>query len=224
MTLMEVVVALAIAGVALAAGATSLGFLADQQRNPGIRAIAAASAARTTLRAWTSQARMTTAGDAEFRGVPAGHTLGGTRAMLMTPPTPSLQLGGAADTNVTDGELTFVTAAPTDVATTGTWVHLFVERDSAGAHGLVAELLPFRGRGTPVRVAIAPSATGLGIRYLGSLAGRRVWQSSWISTSVPPAAVELRVRFDTKAAHDRSDLAARSLLALPMLIPLAARR
>jgi hypothetical protein len=221
MTLMEVVVALAIAGVALAAGATSLGFLADQQRNPGIRSIAAASAARTTLRAWTSQARMTTEGDAEFRGVPAGYTLGGVRAM---PLTPSVQLGGAADTNVADGELTFVTAAPTDVATTGTWVHLFVEHDSAGAHGLVAELLPFRGRGAPVRVAIAPGATGLGIRYLGSLAGRRVWQSSWISTSVPPAAVELRVRFDPTASPDQSDVAARSLLALPMLIPLVARR
>lgn len=197
---MEVVVALAVAGAALAAGATVLGFLVDQQSRPGIQSIAAASAVRTTLRTWTSYARLTTEGDAEFRGTSSTH--GGDSA---------------------NGELTFVTTASTDVAPAGTQVHVHMQRDSADVHGLVAELTPFRTRGTPMTIALAPDATGLQVRYLGSVFGQRVWQPSWISRSVLPAAVEIRIRFDA-ATVAPADAAARALLAMPMLIPLAARR
>ena len=200
MTLMEVVVALAVAGAALAAGATVLGFLVDQQSRPGIQSIAAASAVRTTLRTWTSYARLTTEGDAEFRGASA---------------TP---VGDSAN-----GELTFVTTASTSVAPAGTQVHVHMQRDSADMHGLVAELTPFRTRGTPMTIALAPDATGFQVRYLGSVFGQRVWQPSWISRSVLPAAVEIRIRFDA-ATVAPADAAARALLAMPMLIPLAARR
>ena len=208
MTLMEVVVALAVAGAALAAGATVLGFLVDQQGRPGIQSIAAASAVRTTLRTWTSYARLTTEGDAEFRGASATRALGSA--------------GFAANDSV-NGELTFVTTASTDVAPAGTQVHVHMQRDSADVHGLVAELTPFRARGTPKTIALAPDATGFQVRYLGSVFGQRVWQPSWISRSVLPAAVEIRIRFDA-ATVAPADAAARALLAMPMLIPLAARR
>ncbi len=88
--------------------------------------------------------------------------------------------------------------------------------------GLVAELTPWRGVGAPVTIPLAPDAIGFQARYLGSLYGSRAWQPSWISTSVLPVAVELRVVFDTTAATP--DRAAQALLALPMTIALAGRR
>ncbi|MEP6729958.1 MAG: prepilin-type N-terminal cleavage/methylation domain-containing protein [bacterium] len=208
MTLMEVVVALAIAGTALAAGAAALGFLVDQHSRPGIQDVAAASAVRTTLRDWTSHARLTTEGDAEFRGTPV------RRALNAFP---------IATHDSADAELTFVTTAPTDVAMAGTQVRIHMQRDSGGVHGLVAELTPFRARGAPVTITLAPDATGFQSRYLGSLFGNRVWQNSWISTSVLPVAIELRVLFDPATA-DPASAAAHALIAVPMTIPLGALR
>ena len=74
MTLLEVIVALTVAGAALAAGAAVLGFLTDQQARTGAQAITSASAVRSTMRLWVSEARLSTQGDAEFRGVPEGRS------------------------------------------------------------------------------------------------------------------------------------------------------
>ena len=68
MTLLEVVVALTVAGAALAAGAAVLGFLVDQQGRTGVQDLTSASAVRSAMRSWVSEARLTTEGDAEFRG------------------------------------------------------------------------------------------------------------------------------------------------------------
>jgi prepilin-type N-terminal cleavage/methylation domain-containing protein len=54
MTLLEVTVALTIAGAALASGAAVLGFLADQSARPATLAVVSASAQRATLRDWLS--------------------------------------------------------------------------------------------------------------------------------------------------------------------------
>ncbi len=191
MTLLEVIVALTVAGAALATGAAVLGFLTDQQAQSGAQAIASAHAVRTSIREWTAAAQLTTEGDAEFRG---------------------------AD------ELSFVTAAPTDASPVGTHVRFYMKaagRDSSQLHGLVAELTPWRQNGAPVVVELAADAIGYRVRYLGSLVGVRTWQPSWISTSVLPVAVELRVLFDsTKGPRS----AAHALLSVPMTIPLVARR
>ena len=212
MTLLEVIVALTVAGTALAAGAAVLGFLADQQNRTGAQSITSASAVRSAMRTWTSEARLTTEGDAEFRGTPEGRTTGS--ALF------------AVRNGSRDGELTFVTAAPTQLAPSGTHVHIHMQKksDTSSTYGLVAELTPWRRRGTPVVVALAPDATGFRARYLASLFGRPVWQDSWVSTSVLPAAVELRIVFDTTATTEPTDRAAHALLALPMTIPLGARR
>ena len=191
MTLLEVIVALTVAGGALAAGAAVLGFLTDQQARSGTQAIVSAHAVRSTIRDWASAARLTTEGDAEFRGA-------------------------------TDDELTFVTSAPTKIAPAGTQVHIYmkgVAADTSRLHGLVADFTPWRNVGPTVTVSLVPEATGFQVRYLGSIFGRRTWQSSWISTSVLPVAVELRVKFDSSATSP--DRAAHALLALPMTIPLA---
>ena len=73
-------------------------------------------------------------------------------------------------------------------------------------------------------VSLAPNAVAFHARYLSSLFGRPVWQDSWISTSVLPAAVEIRVAFDTTSTTEPNDRAAQALLSLPMTIALAARR
>ena len=213
MTLLEVIVALTVAGSALASGAAVLGFLTDQQARTGTRAVASASAMRHTLRAWTSQARLTTEGDAEFRGRPGG-------AM------PSQR--AASD------EISFVTTAPTAVSESGTMVRLYVATDARGdanvaspdplaSQGLVAELRPWRHAGPSTTIPLAPDAIGLRVRYLSSMFGQRSWLDSWVSTSVLPAAVELRIRYDSTAAPDDAR-AARALLATPMLVPLAGRQ
>ena len=211
MTLLEVIVALTVAGGALAAGAAVLGFLTDQQERTGAQAVLSAHAVRTTMREWTAAARLATEGDAEFRGTPTSRAMGAS-------------LTSAANDDAAD-ELTFVTSAPTEIAPAGTQVHIYMKRagsDSTQAHGLVAELTPWRHAGAPVIIELAPDAVGFQARYLGSIFGRRIWQPSWISTSVLPMAVELRVLFDTSAASP--DRAAHALLGLPMTIPLAARR
>jgi prepilin-type N-terminal cleavage/methylation domain-containing protein len=200
MTLLEVVVALAVAGAALAAGASALGFLTDQQNRMGAQAITSAHAVRTTLRDWISDAQLTTQGDAEFLGTP----------------------GGRMTLDAEHDELSFVTTAPTQIGTLGAKVRLYIargERDSL--RGLVAELKPWRFEGAPTIVSLAPSATGLQLRYLASLDGPHVWQASWASTSVLPAAVELRVKFDSLPSNETIDRAAQSLVGIPMTIALA---
>lgn len=211
MTLLEVIVALTVAGAALAAGAAVLGFLSDQQMRTGAQAMTSASAVRAAMREWTSEARLYTEGDAEFRGAPHG-----MRGFALSAPTMSRG----------NDELTFVTIAPTPVAPSGTQVHIFLlsAPDSSGAHGLVADLVPFRHTGTPMRLSLAPDATAFRARYLGSAFGNAAWQQSWVSTSVLPAAVELRVMFDSGGLAEPTHLAARALLALPMTISVAGRR
>jgi prepilin-type N-terminal cleavage/methylation domain-containing protein len=200
MTLLEVVVALTVAGAVLAAGASALGFLTDQQSRTGAQAIASAHALRTTLRDWISDARLTTQGDAAFVGTSTGR----------------MTLDAEHD------ELTFMTDASTQLGSLGTRVRLYIargERDSL--RGLVAELRPWRLEGAPTIVSLAPSATGLQLRYLPSLDGSLTWQTNWASTSVLPAAVELRVKFDGPVSNESTDRAAQSLVGIPMTVLLA---
>lgn len=197
MTLLEVTVALAVAGTALAAGASVLGFLTDQQNRSGAHRLATANAVRTTIRSWSSAIRVATEGDAEFRG----------------------------DAH----ELTFVTSAPTRIAPAGadagTRVRIYLERaDSAAIRGLVAEFTPWRRLGPPVVVSLAPDATGFEAKYLASLFGLRSWQASWVSSSVLPAAMELRVTFDSAHTTSGDIRAAHALLSLPITIALGGRR
>jgi prepilin-type N-terminal cleavage/methylation domain-containing protein len=208
MTLLEVTVALAIAGTALVSGAAVLGFLADQSARPATHGIVSASAVRTTLRDWLAETRLATEGDAEFRGRP-----GDPRVSTRRRDEPT-------------DELTFVTMAPTEVSTTGTIVRLYVAHgDGPGLprHGLLAELTPWRRPGTPATRVLSHDASSLRVRYLSSLFGQRGWLDSWVSTSVLPAAVEIRIAFDTATTSDTTR-AGRALLAEPMTIPLGARQ
>jgi hypothetical protein len=206
MTLLEVSVALTIAGAALASGAAVLGFLTDQQARSGTQAIASASVVRQTIRSWTSQARLATEGDAEFRGRATGAS------------SSTMHREDSSD------ELSFVTSAATPVSETGTIVRLYVSSgDSATGRGLMAELRPWRHAGPPMMIPVAPDAVGLRVRYLASLSSQRNWLDSWVTTSVLPAAMELRIVYDSTTVRGE-ERAARALLSTPLLVALAARQ
>lgn len=196
MTLVELVVGLAVAGMALAAGGAALHSLADHRRRAldAAASVEHAAAVRRRVVEWVAAARLSPdANGPEFRGV-AG-----------------LRPRGA------DDELAFVTrtdAAPVQGLVA---VRLYVDRDSATPErGLVAELREWRAAGPTRRLELVPAATGMRARYLSAVSEEPVWLPSWISSSILPRAVELRV----EAASPDS---VPPLLRLPILVSLGAR-
>ncbi|MEO5814680.1 MAG: prepilin-type N-terminal cleavage/methylation domain-containing protein [Gemmatimonadaceae bacterium] len=194
MTLLEVVVALAIAGTALAAGATVIGFLTDRHERLGAAAVTSAVAVRETLRDWLAGADVGTTGRMRFTGTTHG---------------------------TANAELRFVTSAATSIAPAAlsarSTVRLFI--DGASSRGLFAEIAPWPS-GTPVIVSLVPEATGLEVRYVASIFGPRQWLTAWSSTSVLPAAVELRLTLAPASASTAEG----SVVALPLTVLLGARR
>jgi prepilin-type N-terminal cleavage/methylation domain-containing protein len=189
MTLIELMAGVAITGMMLAGGYAAFGSVIDQrQRADDATAEAArASAVRHTLTAWLAGARVTPDEDGPgFRGVDGVH---GT---------------------MPDAELRFLTTARTAASAGYTVVRLFIDRDDdTPERGLVAELMEWRGPARE-RIELEPRADGLEIRYLSGVRGPREWLPSWVSASVMPAAVELRL----SAAADSLP----PLLRLPILV------
>ena len=200
MTLLEVIVALTVAGIALAAGASVLGFLTDQQDRSRATAIGTAVAAREALRDWLSSAELGTSGTMRFAGVQLARAPG--------------------DGAVT--EMEFVTTAPTPVAGGGdarTRVHLVVlpAADSGGPR-LVAELTPLPA-GERLVLPVANNVTSFTARYLSSVFGPPRWLDSWVSRSVLPAVVELRI-----ASAPARVTPGESLINVPLVVLVGERR
>ncbi|MGQ0640478.1 MAG: PulJ/GspJ family protein [Gemmatimonadaceae bacterium] len=192
LTLLELVVALTVTGLVLSAGFAALGSLRD--RRESLRAatteLSRAAALRTTLREWLSGAELTIEEDAvDFRGLD----------------------GVSAD--LADDELRFRTSTSSPLAPAGTTIRLYIDRsDSTPERGLVAELQ--ESTRDPRRVLeLDANVTALDVRYLSLLGAQEKWSASWISFTVLPAAVELRL---LPAASGRLD----PLLELPLLVPL----
>lgn len=172
MTLLELVVALLITGIAVAGGYAAFGALVDQ-RGHSERAtddVMAATAMRTELREWLAGAHLTSGGtEPTFRG-----------------------LDGIRDRRPDDA-LEFETIAPTPLAIGVTRVRLAIDRDAdTPEQGLVATFTdPVSGRVT--RTELVGGAESFQVRYLGRIAGGRSWLESWISGSLLPVGVEIRV-------------------------------
>lgn len=194
-TLLELVVALAVSGMAMGAGYAALAGAIDRRDAllEETRALERRMVARTMLEEWIDGARLD--------------------PLRMTPSFRGLDLERAG---VPDDAFTFLTGARTPLGVARTAVTLRIERDSSGSsRGLVAELLDWDG-GRSQRVMLVPGAEALEVRYLSGLSGEEPWLGSWISASMLPAAVELtlgRAPGDTVA----------SLLDLPILVPVRAR-
>lgn len=171
-TLIEVLVGMAVAALALTAGFTALAFVqdrADQAEAAVVPALAGATT-RALLTEWLSGAlaRAPRRGE-RFQGLDAA------------------EAGGVAD------ELVFPTTARTPLSVGTTVVRLYVDvQDSTPERGLVAELTE-RATDVPRRVELLPQVTGMEIGYLPDVPEATEWLPSWIDTRSLPLAVEVRL-------------------------------
>jgi prepilin-type N-terminal cleavage/methylation domain-containing protein len=162
MTLLELVVALVVAGLALASGYQAYATISDRRLVAVTRSdqVTRAFNLRTMIANWLSNARLTVEeDDVVFRSID--------------------------DRKPRDdqarADLVFLTSARTPVSDHGTIVHLFVAHDSGGGRGLMADLAEWRGRRRVLR-QLEPSITGMSAEST----------SSWVSSTVLPASVRLR--------------------------------
>lgn len=169
MTLIELIVALTITGLAVGSGYSAYATLADRRVVADHQAdvIARTAAIRSTLAAWIAGARLTVEeDDIVFRSV------GGTRRSL--------------GSDLPDADLTFFTSARTPVGNHGTIVHLFVNHDSTSGNGLIAELREWSGE-RHSRIQIDSTVGGIDIALLSTVLGTRSWLPSWVSSTILPA-------------------------------------
>lgn len=169
LTLIELLVALTITGLVMASGYSALSVMVDHRTRvmTATDAVASAAAKRRMLVGWLRGARLTIEGDATFEGL------------------------HGVEEDRPDDALTFVTNAPTPIGSNETVVRLYVDRDEkTPERGLTVALTDRKGEVTR-RIEIDHRATGLDIRYLSGLFGKRAWLESWVSTTVLPSAIRL---------------------------------
>ena len=173
MTLLELIVALTISGLALGAGYSVYGTLVDRRQIAVHRAdeTARAAALRETLISWLANSRLTVEQD--------DIVFASTRT-----------ISGKLNADPADSRLTFFTSARTPIGNAGTVVKLYVEKDSAREHGLVAEMSDREGR-RHLRILLDSSVVGLDATVLADVFASKGWLSTWISSTVLPAAVRV---------------------------------
>lgn len=179
-TLIELVVGLTIASAVVAAGYAALTTIVDRREAALVLLDeeVAATAVRTTVRAWLGGAHTASESSAPiFSGVDA-----------------------ESDDGHPDDQLAFLTSAETPLRAHAATVRLYIDRNpDTPEEGLVADVGAWLGT-ERVRLVLVPDATGLEVRYRSGLVGGREWLPSWISSTVMPAAVELRLSGGSGAA------------------------
>lgn len=177
MTVLELLVALTVTGLAASIGAATLALLTDR-RAPLLEASSAtesAAAARRTMIDWIEGAHA------------APSPFSGNAAAVFELLDRTVQ-GQARD------ELLFTTSTPTPLGKGDVLVRLYVdEGERTARHGLVAELSEYPG-GPGMRMTLDSTVTELDIRCLTDLVGTRRWVPSFLSSQVVPRGVELRLR------------------------------
>jgi prepilin-type N-terminal cleavage/methylation domain-containing protein len=169
-TLLELVVALTITGVAVSAGYAVLAMLADRRdRITGeAESLARAAAVRGSLLEWLGSARVDQMRlGASFQGIDRERD------------------------GVPDDELTFLTAASTPLGAARTLVRITVARDSADQPtGLFADFRDWDGTRTQ-RLLLDSTVAAMDLRFNTRLIAGEPAPSSWSSGSLLPASVEL---------------------------------
>jgi prepilin-type N-terminal cleavage/methylation domain-containing protein len=193
LTLIELLVALVITGMALSGGYGALSWMTETRRRVEETTSATwhAAAVRRTIDAWLAGATLAVTPDvAEFRGI------------------------DGARRGADDDAITFRTNASTPLGTAETVVTLQIDRDDATPErGLVALLSQPHGP-AQARIELEPRAAALDARYLSGVSGSARWTTSWISSSVLPRGIELTLR------AERGD-SLPALLALPFVVSFA---
>lgn len=198
LTAMELIVALAVTGLAAGIGTATLAVLVDR-RAPLREASSAterAAAVRRTLVAWLE--------DAHGPLSPlSGNTVAGFELLDLK------RRGRPAD------ELLFTTSAPTPLGTADALVRLHVDDDDrTPERGLVAELAPSPGD-LPLRMELDSAVAGLEVLCLTDLGGSRKWLPSFVSSQAVPRGIELRLQPSRSAPLD-------PLLRLPIRVAVEA--
>jgi prepilin-type N-terminal cleavage/methylation domain-containing protein len=195
-TLMEVLIGLTVAALALTAGFATLGFLTDSDEPVDV-------ASAMTLRGATTRNLLTEwLAEARYQVGRRGETFQGLDGDVW---------GTPAD------ELIFPTTASTPLGVGTTVVHLYIDDDNATPErGLVAALTELV-TDEPRVVELVPEAGSLELRYLLPLEGTTgEWVAGWISNRLP-GAIELIL------GPNRADTLP-PLLQYPLLVPLEATR
>ena len=202
-TLIELIVGLAVASIALLAGFSALGIVQERglHAEEVNRAALSGATQRSLLVDWLASARYQAAlGTGEDRQVARFQGLDAEASGL------------PAD------ELVFPTTARTPVNEITTVVRLFMDTDEATPEiGLVAEMTGPGILATPRIVALAPSAGSMEIRYLPEADGTVDWVDGWIGMEAIPRGVEILL---TPAAGDSLP----PLLRLPIRVALPSLR
>ena len=195
-TLIELVVAIAITGAAIASGYQAYATISDRRSVAAARADSTgrAFAVRRLVGSWLANARLTVEEDeVVFRALD--------------------RVRSRDQDERPSADLVFLTSARSRVSAHGTMVHLFVAHDS-GETGLIAELTEWRGR-RAARLLLEPSIDRMSLEFS---TGRDVLggtTSSWVSSTILP--VTIRLRF---ASHGSDTL--HRLLRLPLTVRLDA--
>ncbi|UCF18648.1 MAG: prepilin-type N-terminal cleavage/methylation domain-containing protein [Gemmatimonadota bacterium] len=201
-TLAELLVALAVTGLVVAAAHGGLTAIADgAARSRAAREpVIAGAAGRALLESWLRAA-----------GLPEG--AGPFQGTHPNDPIPS-------------DELSFAVVDAGSLRPGPHRVRLWVDRDElTPGRGLLAEITPILGGGAAVAetLAIAPLATGLSLRYLVEIGGRKRWVAEWESEAVLPEAVELQLsRLARVRLGAADDDGIPPLLMLPIVVPMGA--
>jgi prepilin-type N-terminal cleavage/methylation domain-containing protein len=178
MTLIELTVALSITGLAIGVGYSGFAMLTDRRMEAASRAAetARASAVRRAVQTWLTAARLTIEEDEVlFRAVDG--------------------VWRSAAGEVADDDLTFFTSASTPLGDGGTIIRLHVERSdsiAAGQRGLVADLWSPDGT-RRLSIVLDTLVATLDVSVLSSVLGDAAWQTSWVSSTILPAGVRVRL-------------------------------
>ncbi len=186
-TLIELIVSLTITGAVLSAGFAAFRTVLDRRDVAAamLDEIARAAGERELLRSWIEAARLPHQGEPAFAGLDA--------------------LSG----KLPDDNLTLLTAATAELDGVEAIVRLGVDRDErTPERGLVARLTSWPA-GERRTVEIDRRVTGLELRYFSLPLGDRGWLPSWVSSTILPSGVELRLIGDSLPP----------LLRLPLLVP-----
>jgi len=195
-TLMEVLIGLTVAALALTAGFATLGFISDTDEPVDVASALALRGAttRNLLTEWLGEARYQAGRRGEsFQGLD-GEVYG-----------------------IESDELIFPTTASTPLGVGTTVVRLFIDDDrDTPERGLVAEIKELPAD-EPRLVELVPEAGSLELRYLLPIEGTMgEWMDGWLSNRLPQA-IRLTLgpnRYDTLPP----------LLQYPLLVPLETTR
>jgi prepilin-type N-terminal cleavage/methylation domain-containing protein len=194
-TLVELLVGLTVAGLALAAGFAALAFVHDRGERAEIESRVAVGGAtqRALIMDWLAAARYRAPAGEQFQG------------------------DDVEEDNKKKDTIFFPTTAASPLEGSVTVVGLYIDDDPETPEtGLVAEMTGVVLGQPERRMELVPQAAEMNIRYLPNVAGEVDWQDGWTGHNELPRGVEITI---TPALGDTLP----ALLRMPIRVAVGAR-